>query len=398
MTRKKPLAIALALSCGFMPLTLPIAGCAASPSARLPSPSDERSLAAIVERHGIVTAGMGVLRGGELAWEGYFGEQAPGVPAGPETRFNVASITKTVAAETILRLAARGLLSLDEPMAPYWVDPDLAADPRHLRLTPRMALSHTTGLPNWRFFLPGGKLAFVRPPGESYGYSGEGLEYAARFAERKLGRPFPELAAEMVLEPLRMARTRLAVRRADTAGIARPVDAEGTFHGYFCRPEGAGWCRQEGSWSAADDMVTTVRDYAAFLRSVADGEGYGDGGAMAADRDRVQSDKEKDRVVDCGALPAAPCPDRQGYGLGFNVLRYGGVTVLGHGGADWAELAVAYVAKPSRSGVLIFLNAPNRRALAAMPELLELVDPRSPFLQEQRRWLAQAEAREAAQP
>lgn len=306
----------------------------------------------------------------------------------------MASITKTVTAETILRLAGRQRLSLDEPMAPHWVDADIAGDPRHLQLTPRMALNHTTGFPNWRFFLRGGKLAFQQAPGERYAYSGEGLEYVARFVERKLDKPFPQLVAEAVFEPLGMTHSSIVVHRADAATIARPVDAAGTFYGYYCRPEGGGWCRPEGSYSAADDMVTTVRDYSAFLRSVANGEGYGP--AVAADRDRVQTDKGDQRIVDCDAAPDVPCPDSQGYGLGFNVLHYGDVTVLGHGGADWSEVTLAYVSKPSRSGVIIFLNAPNRRALAAMPEILQLMDPASPFLPEYRRWLAEAQASETA--
>lgn len=401
MTRKKPIAIALALACGLVPLTLPLASCrtvSCKPASGAMAPDQTQAIGRVFERHGIVTAGIGVLRGGELVWEGYFGEQAPGVPAGAATRFNVASITKTVAAETILRLVGQGRLSLDETMAPHWVDPDLAADPRHLQLTPRMALGHRTGFPNWRFFLHGGKLAFQHAPGERYGYSGEGFEYLARFAERKLGKPFPQLAAEAVFTPLGMKRTAIEVRLGATGTIARPVDGNGRFPGYYCRPEGESWCRKEGSWSAADDMVTTVRDYAAFLASVATGEGYGP--AIAAERDRVATDKGEQRIVDCAAGAAAgsavPCPDSQGYGLGFEVLRYGGTTVLGHGGSDWAELALAYVATPSRDGLIVFLNAPNRRGLAAMPELIALLDPASPYLQQYRRWLATATASEAA--
>lgn len=399
-------ALARAPICAVAALLLP-AGCASGAGSTLasataaaidapaiPSQQSERAIAEILARHRIVTAGIGVMRDGRLVWDRYFGEQSPGVRATAETRFNIASITKTIAAETILRLAGQGRLSLDEPMAPHWVDPDIAGDPRHLRLTPRMALNHTTGFPNWRFFLPGRRLAFQQGPGERFGYSGEGIEYVARFAERKLGRPFPELVAEAVFRPLGMTHSSIVVRGAETATIARPVDDEGRFHGYYCRPEGAAWCRAEGSWAAADDMVTTVRDYAAFMRAVMDGDGYR--AEIAADRDRVQADKGDQRVVDCGAVSPASCPDSQGYGLGFNVLRYGGVTVLGHDGADWSELAIAYFSRPSRSGVILFLNAPNRRALGAMPELLERIDPASPFLQQYRQWLAAAQAREAA--
>jgi hypothetical protein len=73
-----------------------------------------------------------------------------------------------------------------------------------------------------------------------------------------------------------------------------------------------------------------------------------------------------------------------------------------HGAGAWrsglVELAVAYVAKPSSSGVIVFLNAPNRRALEATPELLALIDPASPFLPEYRRWLAEAAAQDRRNP
>lgn len=386
--------VILTAACGTTsdPVPVPTAPAVAAPQA--PSAQDEAAIAGILQRHGITTAGMGVMRDGVLVWDRYFGEQSAGVPATAETRFNVASITKTVTAETVLRLAGQGRVSLDEPMAVYWTDPDIADDPRRLHLTPRMALNHTTGFPNWRFFVRGGRLAFQHEPGEQYGYSGEGLEYVARFAERKLGKPFPELVRDTLFEPLGMTHTSLVVRRAEAENIARSVDENGVDHGYWCRPEGAGSCRPEGSYSAADDMVTTVRDYAVFLRAVVDAEGYGS--ATATDRDRVQTDKGDQAVIDCAANPAVPCPDSQGYGLGFNVLRYGDVTVLEHGGADWSELAVVYVSRPSRSAVIVFLNAPNRRALAAMPQLLERIDPGSPFLPEYRRWLAEAQAREQA--
>lgn len=110
-----------------------------------------------------------------------FGEQSLGVPATTSTLYNIASMTKPISAEIILRLASQGRLSLDEPMYLYWTDPDIANDERRKLLTPRLVLSHRTGFPNWRRET-GGRLAFIRTPGTAYGYSGEGFEYVARFA------------------------------------------------------------------------------------------------------------------------------------------------------------------------------------------------------------------------
>ena len=119
-----------------------------------------------------------------------------------------------------------------------------------------------------------------------------------------------------------------------------------------------------------------------------DSTGYG--AALTADRNRVQTDKGDQAIVDCAANPDLTCPVRQGYGLGFNVLDYGGETVIGHGGADWSELALVYGACRARSGLVAFLNAPNANALAAMPEVLSLLEPTCPFLPEYRRWHAES--------
>ena len=88
-------------------------------------------------------------------------------------------------------------------------------------MTPRIALTHTTGFPNWRFFRRDGKLVFERAPGAGYGYSGEGFQSLARFAEKKLGKPFPALVDEMVLKPVGMAHTNFTVRAEDADTIAR---------------------------------------------------------------------------------------------------------------------------------------------------------------------------------
>src|SRR5450631_3256119 len=64
-----------------------------------------------------------------LAWTTVYGEQSPGVAASGKTLYNIASLTKPVTAETVLRLASAGKLSLDESMSPLWLDPDIKDDP-----------------------------------------------------------------------------------------------------------------------------------------------------------------------------------------------------------------------------------------------------------------------------
>ena len=65
-----------------------------------------------------------------------------------------------------------------------------------------MLLTHTSGFMNWRFFSAEGKLAFVNSPWSKFGYSGEGFEYLASYAQSKLGIPFDGLVQETLFNPL----------------------------------------------------------------------------------------------------------------------------------------------------------------------------------------------------
>ncbi|NZA25683.1 beta-lactamase family protein [Luteimonas sp. SJ-92] len=374
-------------------LVLALGACASPGAARHGDPAAidaaamDSAFAGLVRRNAINTAGVAVIRDGEIAWSGYYGEQSPGVPASRTTLFNVASITKVFTAETILRLADAGLLALDEPMAPHWVDPDVADDPRHALLTPRMALSHTTGFPNWRFLVPERKLGFLHDPGTTYGYSGEGYEYVATYAGKRLDADFGELVRTHLLEPLGIPGAAYGIREDTFDRLAQARDEDGRFHGHYCRPNG--WCREPGTYSAADDMAIAVEDLARFLVAARDGEGYG--ASMRGERERVHVTLGDQAVVDCAMAAPGGCPREQGYGLGWQVLDYGDDRLLSHGGSDWSELALAYIHTRSGDGVVILFNAPGLEGLAAMPQALALVDPDSPLRGKYERWYRQAQ-------
>lgn len=386
----------LLASIGSVAAAMSIACSAPTPS-RLPAIDAARgevldaAFEILLREHGVLTAGVGVIRNGELVWSGHYGEHAPGIPASATTQFDVASITKTVTTEAILRLVDAGLISLDEPMAAHWLDPDVAQDPRAARITPRMALSHGTGFPNWRFlsdegdFDPDLPLRFRFDPGTSYGYSGEGFEYLARFVEGKLGVDFEDVVRQRVFEPIGLEGAAWSIREANFANIVQARDEDGVFHGHYCRP--SGWCREEGAWSAADDLRVTVADHARFLAAVMRADGYAE--SIANDRDRVQVEKwnvPESILVRCEDLPRNQCPKAQGYGLGWEVADYGDHELLSHGGSDWSEVAIAYFYSDTHDGVIIFLNAPNDRAVAMMPHALALVHPGSPLIPHYARW------------
>ncbi|QDX27194.1 beta-lactamase family protein [Sphingomonas suaedae] len=369
----------------LLALPLALAGCATPSAGPGPSPLPvaepvlHGQIDAILTKGGITTAGIGVMRGGRLVFEHYHGD-AGGTPANPDTRFDVASITKTVAAETYLRMVAAGQAELDTPLSRYWVDPDVQGDPRHRLLTARMILTHRSGLPNWRLFRADRKLAFERNPGSGYGYSGEGIEYLWRAMERRHGASFPVLADRYLLRPIGVTSATLTVDRADRVNVALGVDEQGKRYDPGCRP---GFCWPEGQWSAAGGMLITLRDYAKVMAAISDGGGYGIG--LRRERNRIVTDRGGESVVDC-TQPRVICPKRQGYGLGFDMVDMGGRRTIGHEGGDWSQLTIAYSDLPSRDGLIIFLNVPMRRGIAPMRDLIALLDPDSPYAARFEKW------------
>src|ERR1700710_2549531 len=95
---------------------------------------------ALLKANTVPSASYAQIRSGAIVKAEAFGEQSAGVPATAATLSNIASLTKPLTAEIILRLASKGTFGLDDAMYPDFVDPDIAADPRSKVLTLRMAL------------------------------------------------------------------------------------------------------------------------------------------------------------------------------------------------------------------------------------------------------------------
>lgn len=320
-----------------------LASCASLPApspAQAPTTFGPEIQRLLAEQH-VPSVSVARIARGRIAWAGAWGEQSAGVPATRDTLYNIASLTKPISAETVLRAAARARLSLDEPMAAYWLDPDIVNDPRHRLLTARFALTHRTGFPNWRFETRD-RLVFQRDPGTQVGYSGEGFEYLARFAERRTGTAFERLAEDLVFRPAGMTRTAYTRRDWFQGRIAVPTDSDGRALEPSLRDR----------FVASDDVHTTATDYARFLIGVAAGQGLTP--ALAAERGRIQA-STRERA--CPPARAATCPDEVGWGLGWDVAAFGDTRVLWHTGADRGEFAFAYIIPATGEGVVILTNS-----------------------------------------
>lgn len=161
-------------------------------------------------------------------------------PVGQSTRFEIGSVTKTFTALLLADLAARGVVSLDDPLERHLPD---AAPARHAgsHITLRHLLTHTSGLPR----LPPGffpralprwfsnpyaryttadveaALARTRPrrrPGARYHYSNFGVGLLGGLLEHATGTPYPDLLAHHVLDPLRLTATTCDPRAGQAIG------------------------------------------------------------------------------------------------------------------------------------------------------------------------------------
>ena len=280
---------------------------------------------------------------GRLSLLAAYGEQSPGRAADTGTLYNVASMAKPVSAELALRLVAQEQVALDEPMAAFWVDPDIATDPRRNGLTPRFSLSHQTGFPNWRYQTDD-VLVFQHAPGEAFGYSGEGIEYLARFIERKTGQGFEALVQSQVLDPAGMRDTTYTRRDGLEDRIAQPVDREG-------QPLAP---QIVDTAVASDDLYTTPADYARFLLSLMAHQGVD--AVLADERARIQASR-LDTLCPPPRDPA--CPRDAGFGLGWEVYAFAHDTYLMHTGMDDGTFAIGYYNPGTRSATVIFTPSQN---------------------------------------
>lgn len=321
--------------------------------ADLPAPQrawfDPAALEQLAREHRVESISLALLRDGRLVLSQAVGQARQQVPATVATLYNIASLAKPLSAEVALQLADRGVLSLDEPLSGHWKDPDLAHDPRADLLTPRLVLSHRTGLPNWRQ----GPLRFERPPGEAFGYSGEGFESLARFIEAKTARRLDDWAERLLFVPLGMRQTSYTGQAWFADRVALPHDAHGRALPADLRERPL----------ASDDVFSTPTDYAIFITSLMDT------GPEPRRRMQARSAVITDRRADlCSRLPPEHCPAEAGFGLGWESFLIDGQRYLMHTGSDDGTFTFAYFSPDTRSGAVFFMNS-SQGAQVVLPLL-----------------------------
>ena len=307
----------------------------------------------LLEANDVPSVAVGYIEDGKVAWTAVYGERAPGEPADANTLYNIASLTKPLVAETILRMVARDTLDLDTPMATQFVDRDLTDDPRAQKITLRHALSHRTGVPdNWRERMEGGKLRLDWEPGTRARYSGENYVMAAHYAMAATDTPLDRLAQQALFVPFGMNDTfftpdeswqgRVAMVRGEDASLRLPDDSSEA--------------------NAADNVHTTIGDYSRFVAAAMRGDGLTPD--LVEARGTIYDDQTA-TVCPPGLIPQDKCAKANGFGLGWIILDTGQNRFHIHSGKDWGENTIALFEPEKRFGIVIFTSGANGRQVIA---------------------------------
>lgn len=293
------------------------------------------SITAWLNEHKVPLAGVGIIKNGRVEHAKVYGRDT-GADAAPGTLFDIASLTKPLAAVTTLTIIDKTDFSLDEAVSQYFVAPDVKGDPRHKKLTARNILSHQTGFPNWRSMTSSKKLAFHFEPGSRYAYSGEGYLYLQNTLESKFNTRLKDLSQSFLFESLGMKNTRFY-----WDGSFQASDFAGAYNAN-------GQVIQKGKRkkeNAAAGVLTTIDDYAKFVAHVANGAGL--------------SDSLFDEMIS----PQSRVKEGVDYGLGWKILKEdpAGAPILFHPGGEAGVRTFVLLRLADKSGIVVFTNSDNGR-------------------------------------
>ncbi|MCU1330713.1 MAG: beta-lactamase [Bryobacterales bacterium] len=220
----------------------------------------------------VTGAQIAVVDRGRLVWSSAFGlrRREPPLPMTTQTPTWLGSITKSVFSVYVMQLVERGELALDVPLASQLTKPldayeawresgsELVKDPRWPLVTPRMLLTHSSGLANLAMFEPDKKLHLHQQPGTSYRYSGDGLNLIQLFIEQKKGKTLDLLMDDAFFTPLGMKRSGIIYKKEFGDEVADRFGAEEQFLAKTRRFPA----------HAAGSMTSTADDLATFVSAL----------------------------------------------------------------------------------------------------------------------------------
>jgi len=228
----------------------------------------------LLNKYNVPGAAMAIIRDGEIVYSKAWGVKRAGEGSqiDEQTLFEAASLTKPVFAYGVFKLIRDKKIDLDKPLSEYLQEPYIKEDERIHKITARMVLSHTSGLPNWRpeflietdtgieYSKSPGPLKIQFDPGTWFGYSAEGYNYLQHVVENITEQRLDIYMREAVLDPLGMNASIFTWEETKELTIAMPHNEEGKAVNE--------WLHRLQKPMAAGTLFTTVTDYARFLSAM----------------------------------------------------------------------------------------------------------------------------------
>jgi CubicO group peptidase (beta-lactamase class C family) len=322
-----PRAITSAAFSVAMTATLALTGCSRRPTPNLAADQVDQVFAAW-NKPGSPGCSAAISKNGQLVYERGYGlaNLELDAPITPTSVFEAASISKQFTAMSIMLLAERGRLSLDDDLRKHLPEmPDYGSP-----LTIRHLLNHTSGLRDAFLILelsaPADEFAdrndvilkqlarqrsLNYKPGTESVYNNGGYVLAAIIVRRVSGKSLAAFAEENIFRPLGMASTRFQ----DDPSVVMPNRASNYYrdagHWRFV-PFG----RQPGAVGNSG-LWTTPRDLLRWTTNLANPQ-VGSASLLA--------EMQKPTAVKSG--------EGTSWGLGFEISEHRGATFVGHGGGD----------------------------------------------------------------
>ncbi|WP_052498867.1 serine hydrolase domain-containing protein [Streptomyces vietnamensis] len=302
--------------------------------------------------HAGVPGVIAAVRDGDRTWSGASGvaDLATGRPVTADMRHRVGSVTKTFTAAAVMLQVEQGHIRLDAPIGDYL--PELVPGERGRRITVRMLLNNTSGIPDYlayafpslqgfptrldvstrslddnrfRTFRPAEliEMGLSAPPvGEPGGptgvYSNVNWLLLGELLERVTGMPAEECITRSVIDRAGLRHT----------GFPKGTEVEGphsrlyeAFYGLIDPPRD--YSVYDMSWvGVAAALVSTMTDLNRFYARLLAGEVVS-----------PASLAEMQRTIPATALDGSPIQ----YGLGLHRVDLGGSTFWGHDGTVWGS-------------------------------------------------------------
>lgn len=304
-------------------------------------------------------------------------------PLRTDTEIYGASLSKAVFGVLVMKLVEQGVLDLDKPLQDYVKEPlwanqgtvwheDLSAlrdEPRYRKITARMSLSHTTGMPNWRWFEPDQKLRIHFEPGERFSYSGEGMTFLQIVLEKITGKPLEQLMQENLFGPYGMETSSYTWQPRFEKDYAVGHKVDGTTY-----PKD-----KDNAARAPSTLETTTDDYARFMAAVLRGDGLSPASWKEMFKPQVRIRSRAQFGPGASEETDANDPIELSYGLGWGLLRtpFGwGAFKEGHGDG-FQHYSIVFPEK--RMGVLLMSNSDNAESIFGHLLTVTLADTYTPL-------------------